>query len=183
MSSSPPKRNRPGTSQFQILAENPEDAPSIRRVLEAAFGRSEEANLVEALRRRGAVTLSLVASQKNRIIGHLLFSPVIIKSPWDSFPAVGLGPVGVFPLCQNKGVGTALIRSGLKICQQEGHLIAVVLGDPDYYARFGFATAADFGLRCEFGVPEQFFMALELQAGALQGNRGVVIYPDELYMV
>lgn len=183
MSWSPPKRNSPAPSQFQIFAENPEDAPSIRRVLEAAFGRSEEADLVEALRRRGAVTLSLVASQKDRIIGHLLFSPVTIKSPVNSVPAVGLGPMGVFPPCQQKGVGTALIRSGLKICQQEGHQIALVLGDPDYYARFGFATAADFGLSCEFAVPEQFFMVFELQAGALQGKKGVVIYPDEFHMV
>ncbi len=122
---------------FQVRRENLDDLKIIREVWNGAFGRPEEAGLVEALRRRGAMTLSLVAVQAGRVMGQLLFSPVTIKSPWDSLPAVGLGPVGVFPACQRKGGGSALIRPGWSRCQQEGHQLAVVLGDPDYYARFG----------------------------------------------
>ncbi len=168
---------------FQIRPENPDDIPEIRQVLEAAFGQPQEASLVEALRQRRAVTLSLVAVHENRIIGHLLFSPVTIKSPSGSLPAVGLGPVAVMPSCQKRGVGAALIRSGLTRCQQDGHRLAVVLGHPDYYTRFGFAPAANFGLTCEFDVPPELFMTLELRPTALMGTSGVVLYPPEFHAV
>ncbi|MFQ6027505.1 MAG: GNAT family N-acetyltransferase [Dehalococcoidia bacterium] len=148
-------------------------------MLEAAFGGSGEANLVEELQRQGAATLALVAVLDGRVVGHILFSPVTIDSEWGSQNALGLGPMAVRPEHQNQGIGSSLLREGLKLCRERGHQIVVVLGHPAYYPRFGFRTAAPLGVRCEYDAPEEAFMVLELQPGALEGVSGVVKYRPE----
>jgi len=92
-----------------ILQERQEDAHAIRFVLEEAFGQSNEADLVDALRRRGALTLSLVALRENEVVGHIVFSPVTIESAGSSFNAIGLGPMAVLPPYQGKGIGSQLV--------------------------------------------------------------------------
>ncbi|UCE47563.1 MAG: N-acetyltransferase [Phycisphaerales bacterium] len=166
-----------------ILHERPEDANAIRFVLEQAFGQSNEADLVDALRHRGALTLSLVAIRENEVVGHILFSPVTVESAGSSFNAIGLGPMAVLPPYQRKGIGSQLVRIGLEQCRQAGHEIVVVLGYPDFYSRFGFVPTKHRGIHCEFDVPDDVFMIMELRQGALAGRGGLVKYQPEFKSV
>jgi putative acetyltransferase len=168
---------------ISIRHERPGDAHAIRFVLEEAFGQSNEANLVEALRHRGALTLSLVALRENEVVGYILFSPVTIESGGSSFNAIGLGPMAVLPPYQGKGIGSQLVRIGLEQCRQAGHEIVVVLGHPDFYGRFGFVPTRYRGIRCEFDVPDDVFMVMELRQGALAGRGGLVRYQPEFKSV
>jgi putative acetyltransferase len=168
---------------MEIRAERPEDFEAIRNVNIAAFGRDDEANLVDRLR-LATSTLSFVAVQAQQIVGHIFFSPVLIegKPPQHSF-ILGLAPVAVLPNMQRHGIGSLLIQHGLKECAQSGCSAVVVLGHPEYYPRFGFAPAREKGLQCEYSVPDEAFMVLELQSGALQGCSGTVKYRPEFASV
>lgn len=166
-----------------IRHERAEDANAIRFVLEQAFGESNEADLVERLRHRGAFTLSLVAVVENEVVGHILFSPVTIESAGSRFNAIGLGPMAVLPPYQRKGIGSQLVSNGLEQCRQAGHEIVVVVGYPEYYPRFGFTPAKPRGIRCEFDVPDDVFMVLELREGAIAGRGGIVKYQPEFKSV
>jgi len=128
---------------------------------------------------RQAFTLSLVATYIDKVVGHILFSPVTIESESLSFTAVGLGPMAILPPYQKKGIGSQLIRAGIERCRQAGHEIVVVIGHPDYYPRFGFVPAKPKGIDCEFEAPEEAWMILELREGALAGRRGTVKFQPE----
>ena len=152
---------------------------AIRDVNEQAFGRTEEAALVDAIRKRDAIALSMVAAENSRVVGHILFTPVTIKGADSEFQALGLGPVAVLPSHQHKGVGSELLRKGLDRCRKLGHEIIVVVGEPAFYSRFGFVAAKGKGIDCEFDVPDEVFMVLELRENALAGRAGVVYYQNE----
>jgi putative acetyltransferase len=138
-----------------IRAETPDDTKDIRRVIVAAFGRAEEATLVEQLRAAGDLVVSLVAVDGPRLIGHVAFSRM--SAP---FRALGLGPVAVDPKHQRRGIGERLIREGLS-CAKSGAFDGIfVLGDPRYYQRFGFAATRAAGFSSPYAGPH--FMALEL---------------------
>ena len=162
-----------------IRPETSEDATAIRHLNEEAFGSTVEADLVEKLRSRQAFTLSLVATYMDKVVGHILFSPVTIESESLSFTALGLGPMAVLPSYQKKGIGSQLIRAGIKRCRQAGHEVVVVLGHPDYYPRFGFVQASTYSIKCEYSVPTEAFMVLELRKGALAERSGIVKYQPE----
>jgi putative acetyltransferase len=166
-----------------IRHEMPEDIPAIRCVLEQAFGQAQEADLVDALRRRGMFTLSLVAVQDDQIVGQILFTPATIASERSSFDAVALGPMAVLPSRQRQGIGSQLVRAGLETLRQDGQEIVVVLGHPNYYPRFGFVPSKQHGIGCEFDVPDEVFMVAELRAGALSGRCGTVRYLPEFRTV
>jgi putative acetyltransferase len=162
-----------------IRTEKPGDIAAIRQVNVQAFGRAAEADLVDALRRNGKATLSLVAEDDGRIVGHILFSPVTIESGCDQFIGVGLAPMAVLPEMQNRGIGSLLVKHGLERCREDGRPFVVVLGHPEYYPRFGFVPASRFNLKCEYDVADEVFMAMELQNGALGNCAGVVKYQAE----
>jgi len=162
-----------------IRLENLDDIAAIRNVNERAFGRPAEADLVDVLRRNGKATLSLVAEDDGQIAGHILFSPVTIESGAEQFAGVGLAPMAVLPEMQNRGVGSSLVKHGLDRCREAGHQFAVVLGHPDYYPRFGFVPASRYGIKSEYDVADENFMAMELQAGALLSRSGIVKYQPE----
>jgi putative acetyltransferase len=162
-----------------IRPEKTEDIAAIRNVNEQAFGRPAEADLVDALRRNGKATLSLVAEDDGQVVGHILFSPVTIESGDARLVGVGLAPMAVLPESQNRGIGSLLVRHGLEACRQSGHQFAIVLGHPEYYPRFGFVPASRFGVKCEYDVRDEAFMALELTEGALRGSAGVAKYQPE----
>ncbi len=90
--------------------------------------------------------------------------------------AMGLGPMAVMPDHQRQGIGSALVRAGIEHCKQLGCDAVVVLGHPEYYPRFGFTPASRFGIKSEYDVPEDVFMALELRPGTLKGRSGTMAY-------
>ncbi len=156
----------------------------MREVKEQGFGQPGEADLVDALRAAGGVTLSLVAVIDARVVGHILFSPVVVAAPGGGeWAAVGLGPMAVAPEHQRAGIGSALIRRGLDELREAGHLVVVVVGHPSYYPRFGFVRASAHGLRWEHQVPDDVFMVCELSPGALAGRAGEVRYRPEFSRV
>ena len=162
-----------------IRKEELGDIRAIRHVNERAFDQENEANIIEKLRKRSALTISLVAVQDDEIVGHIAFSPAIIAAEGSNFGAIALAPMAVLPAYQRKGIGLQMVRVGLEECRRLGHEIIVVLGHPDYYPRFGFVPAMPKGIGCEFEVPEEAWMILELQEGALTGRQGKVRFQPE----
>jgi len=160
-----------------VRIEQPGDADGVRDTNAQAFGEPLEARLVDALR-SASDYLSLVATIDDRVVGHILFTPVTIEPPVDRRIA-GLAPMAVRPEYQRAGIGGQLIRAGLEQCRRNGYSAVVVLGHPEYYPRFGFIPAHTFGLTCEFPSTPEAFMALELEANALNGIRGLVRYHPE----
>jgi putative acetyltransferase len=162
-----------------IRQERTEDIPGIRHVNELAFDRPDEADIVDSLRQRDAIFLSLVAFQGERVVGHILFSPVTITSEQTSFEAIALGPMAVLPSHQRTGIGSQLVQLGLEECRKMEQSIVIVLGHPKFYPRFGFKPSLPFGIRWEHDVPAEVFMVAELNEGALKGRGGVVVYQPE----
>ena len=160
---------------ISVRREQLSDQQAIFAVHAAAFETSAEARLVTALREQTRPLISLVAEQAGRVVGHILFSPVTLEPP-GNVSMVGLGPMAVLPEKQFKGIGSELVRSGLDECRAAGIQAVVVLGHPGYYPRFGFEPASRFGLRCEYDVPDEVFMAIETHPGALPRVRCVVRY-------
>lgn len=159
-----------------VRPEKTDDYDGVRRVNVEAFDGTEEATIVDELRKSVSRLLSLVAvGERGEIVGHILFSPVTIESD-PRLDAMGLGPMAVAPEVQRRGIGTALVEAGLEQCRTLGVSAVVVLGHPEYYPRFGFVPASRFGLKCEFDVPDEVFMATELSADALQPYSGLVRY-------
>jgi putative acetyltransferase len=150
------------------------DRAAVRAVHAAAFPTDAEAQLVEALRAAGRLSVSLVAADGGRVVGHVAFSPVSVGGVADG---LGLAPLAVVPDRQRQGVGGLLVRDGLAAAARSGAGYVVVLGHPGYYARFGFRRASDFGLGNEYGAVEAF-MALELRPGGLRAG-GLVRYGPE----
>lgn len=104
-----------------------------------------------------------------------MLSRIEIEQPDQTrIPSLALAPVSVLPNFQGRGIGTALIREVLQRAASAGHPSVIVLGHPDYYPRFGFQPASGFGVRAPFDVPDEAFMALELERGALQP--GIIRY-------
>ncbi|OGN94496.1 MAG: GNAT family N-acetyltransferase [Chloroflexi bacterium RBG_13_50_10] len=162
-----------------IRPETSKDIVAIHHINEEAFGQKQEAEIVEKLRSRGTLTISLVAVQNNEIVGHIAFSRVKVEAEHSSFEAIALAPMSVLPANQRKGIGSQLVRAGLKECRHLGYEIVVVLGHPNYYPRFGFSPAKPKGIDCEFQVPDEAWMILELKDGALAGRRGTVRFQPE----
>jgi putative acetyltransferase len=165
--------------ELVIRKEQPEDIYAIHHLNTAAFGREAEADLVDKLRTANALTLSLVATEKCHIVGHIAFSPVIIESEDQVLTAIGLGPMAVSPERQGCGIGSQLVEAGLNEIRKRGHTIVVVLGNPEFYSRFGFLPAGQFGIKWKINVPDEVFMVKELSEHALRGVKGIVKYRPE----
>ena len=152
-----------------VRLEQSSDGQRIRILTTQAFDGAEhsdgtEADIVDRLRAAGALTVSLVAEKSGNIVGHAAFSPVTIDgSGGDWF---GLGPVSVAPALQGQGIGQALISEGLNLLRSAGAAGCVVLGDPAYYGRFGFA--ADGTLICR-NVPPEYFQVLRFDDEVTSG--------------
>jgi putative acetyltransferase len=159
----------------KVRLENADDLEAVRDVNRLAFGGEDEARLVDALRAGGFARLSLVAEEGERVVGHLLFSDLPIETRQGTVHALALAPLAVIPARQRQGIGTLLVREGLRLCAERGHRVVVVLGHPAYYPRFGFSARLAERLKAPFAG--ESFMALELVPGALQGVVGDVRYP------
>lgn len=154
---------------MQIRSCDPGDHAGVDALLKAAFPAPDEARLVVTLRAADADTLELVAEDHGRIAGEVMFSPVTaIAANGSQSYGIGLGPVAVLPEQQRRGIGSALIEAGLDYLRTLGVPWCVVLGDPGYYARFGFVPAADRGWTCAAdpeGKYENAFQLLVLGGG------------------
>jgi len=151
------------------------DYRAIRAVNIAAFDTAVEACLVEVLRQQARPLVSIVAEESGNVIGHIMFSPVTHSNHPD-LNIMGLGPMSVVPSRQRAGIGSTLVREGLNECKNLGFAAVVVLGHPSYYPRFGFSPASTFDIRSEYDVPDEVFMAMELQPNTLNGKSGIVRY-------
>ncbi|MGQ0546055.1 MAG: GNAT family N-acetyltransferase [Betaproteobacteria bacterium] len=153
-----------------LRSEGTADAAAIRALHLAAFPTPVEADLVEALREAGAASISEVAVVAGAIVGHVMLSPMSIGG------VLGLAPIAVAPGAQKQGIGAMLMRRALQRAREMGAGAVVLLGEPAYYRRFGFAPARIFGLRCKWPGTGEAFMALELRPGFLKGRDGLVSY-------
>lgn len=158
-----------------IRPEQSRDRDAVRLVNERAFGGREEADIVEALHRAQAAVVALVAEVGGDLVGHILFSPVTVEHSRGQ-RLLALAPMAVEPGLQRQGIGSQLVREGLDRCRAAGVDAVVVLGHAEYYPRFGFVPAVQFGLRCEYDVPADVFMAIELTPDGLGGVSGLVRY-------
>jgi putative acetyltransferase len=158
-----------------IRPEQPRDIPSVREVNLSAFPTPAEADLVDVLRIAAAPAISLVADLDESVVGHIFFSPVTLAN-WPDLRVMGLAPLAVGSRWQRRGIGSALVAAGVESCRQRGCEAIVVLGHAGFYPRFGFVPASRFGIGCEYDVPDDHFMALELQRGILRDKSGTVRY-------
>ena len=169
---------RPTDNRLEIRAERPGDRGAIAELNRLAFGRPDEADLVDALRRDPTAwlpELSLVALRGARLVGHLLISRVWLNGP-EGGDAASLAPMAVLPEQQRAGVGSALVRHGLARAAEGGEQLVVVLGHSEYYPRFGFIPARRLGVLSPYEVDDEHWMALDL-TGTGTHPRGTVGYP------
>lgn len=153
-----------------LRSETDADAAAITDVTAAAFNTLEisqhtEQYIIAALRAANALTLSLVAEVDGRVVGHIAFSPVTISDGTGGW--YGLGPLSVLPEYQRKGIGSALVESGLARLKSLGAQGCCLVGYPDYYRRFGFRSIPGF---VHEGVPQNVFLALPFSGHIPQGT-------------
>ncbi|UJW82958.1 GNAT family N-acetyltransferase [Hydrogenophaga sp. SL48] len=153
-----------------IRPEAPADADAIATLTTAAFLNAPhtshtEAFIVNALRRAGAMSVSLVVAQGGALVGHVATSPVVVA---DGTPGWhGLGPISVSPEHQGKGIGSALMQAALQALRDQGAAGIMLVGDPGYYRRFGFRQEPQLVYP---GIPPEYFMVLPFTGALPQGT-------------
>ena len=133
-----------------IRAEQPSDIRTIHALETAAFGRSEEADIVDMLRADGALWLSQVALLDGEIVGHAAYSLVTITDASNEYRFPALGPIGVVPRLQKRGIGSALIEAGFRAVQDAEYGLLFLVGHTGYYPRFGFRPALPLGFTSDY---------------------------------
>lgn len=172
-----------------IRQEREDDFIKVRDVVRRAFAGVDESDhtehlLVERLRLSAAYIpeLSLVAETcGGKIVGHVMLSEVEVVSGAGKSVIPGVAPLSVLPEYQGRGIGGQLLREAHRIASELGFGAALLLGHEDYYPRFGYKKASDFGIKFPFDAPDGCCMAVELCAGALDGVHGMVRYPAAFY--
>ncbi len=163
---------------FTIRREQPGDTPLIGIVHRAAFPTDAEARLVDRLRDGEKAIVSLVAEMDTQLVGHIMFSPVSVVGHSTNQRGLGLAPVAVLPDNQGRGLGAALVQTGLISSRDEGYGFVAVLGEPAYYGRFGFRRASKLGISNEYEADEAF-MVIEFEANALPPSGTLIKYAPE----
>jgi len=161
----------------KIRAEEEKDWPAVYSLNKSSFETVSEADLVDLLRAQVSAVISLVAEVDQEVVGHIMFTPVSLSG----FPAssiMGLAPMAVSSNKRSLGIGSALVRKGMEECRKLGIGAVVVLGHSGYYPRFGFKPASLFSIQCEYDVPEEMFMAVEVEPSYLSEKYGVVKYHE-----
>jgi len=160
---------------IEVRQEGPLDRPGVRAVNRMAFGGVDEIQLINRLWKSGEVILSLVALDRRRVVGHILFSRLPIETAGRTIRGAALAPIAVAPDHQHQRIGSRLVADGLDACRDRGIEAVIVLGHADFYIRFGFSAITAERLQAPFSGPN--FMATELVAGALAIDTGTVRYP------
>jgi putative acetyltransferase len=164
---------------IDIREELPSDVTSIREVNRRAFEQEQEGKIVDALRSNGAALLSLVATLRDQVVGHIMYSPLSIGQVTGS----GLGPMAVIPEYQRQGIGSKLVMAGNEKLKIAGCPFVIVVGHASYYSRFGFKPASRRGITCEWEVPDDVFMLLLLDEAVMRNVSGVAKYRHEFSSV
>ncbi|MDQ4149412.1 MAG: N-acetyltransferase [Actinomycetota bacterium] len=160
----------------EVRQEQEGDAPAIRRVHELAFGQTDEADIVERLRRSPSwlPELSLVAVAGGEVVGHVLLSRAALDSGTE---VLALAPMGVVPEYQRRGIGSVLVDRALSRAAKTDFPLVVVVGHPGYYPRFGFEPADQYDITPPFEVPREAWMVYRLPSFQSERVRGRVLYP------
>ena len=165
---------------IEIRSETQSDYEAVRELNKLAFGQNIEGEIVDKIRSACGEILSLVAVRKGAVVGHIMFSPLTVSCNDKEIRGMGLGPMAVLPQYQNQGIGTLLVNEGIRILNEKKTPFIVVLGHAEYYPRFGFKTASNYGLVPQWeGVPDDVFMVLFLDKSFENHVRGVVNYRHE----
>ncbi|MBK7214647.1 MAG: N-acetyltransferase [Bacteroidales bacterium] len=169
--------------KIKVRPEARSESEIITQINDMAFGREDEGNLVNSLKKRLEFIpeLSFIALFGDQPVGHLLLFPVIIKGESSNYKTLSLAPMSVMPEFQGLGIGSELIKTGLAKAKELGYKSVVVLGHADYYPKFGFTPASAWKITSPFEAPDENFMAIELIEGALTGKSGVIEYPNDFY--
>jgi putative acetyltransferase len=168
---------------IEIREEIPADISAIRAVHGAAFGRDNEARLVEKLREAQLIAASIVATDKGKVIGNAVFSRLSVHAPDKPISALALAPVAVTPDYQSRSIGSRIIRYGLAVCAQRDHAAVLVLGSPHYYSRFGFSPNLAQKVQSRYSKFGEHWMAVELQKSSLSAGPLEATYPAEFQEV
>lgn len=164
-----------------VRPERPEEFDAIYALVKTAFLTAshcdgDEQDYVDGLRKseKYIPELALVAEQDGALLGHIMLTSTEIEAQDTNttYPAVLLSPLCVKSEYRKQGIGAALTVEALQRAKAMGHEIALLVGDPNYYARFGFKSASSFGLDNGDAIPEKYVMACELTEGALHGKAG-----------
>jgi len=170
---------------MRIRTETKNDYKQVFNLNYEAFGnRDDEAKLVERIRfSNGFIAeLSLVAEDKGEVVGHILLSKAQVISEIDEKEVLVLAPIAVKPTVQNKGIGSKLIKEGLKKAKSLGYGIVLLIGHPTYYSKFGFQPARNHGMELtQFNVEDDVFMVYELKKGELEKTKGELRYPPAFF--
>ncbi len=167
-------------SVIEVRFERPKDIDEVRLLNDKAFGQPVEGRIVDKLRKSCNGILSLVAISNNKVIGHIMFSPVTIETQRGIIEGMSLAPMAVLPELQNQGIGSKLVKEGLRIIKNTKCPFVIVLGHEKYYPRFGFKRASKYGLKSQWeGVPDDAFMVIILNDSVMKGVSGIVRYRNE----
>ncbi len=165
---------------IKVREENKNDIEAIRAVNDRAFNQPQEGMVIEKLRNSGCDILSLVAVKDNEIAGHILFSPVVLDDHPGGTGGMGLAPMAVMQEFQGQGIGSMLVREGIKRLKERSVPFIIVLGHEQYYPRFGFEPASKYGIKCQWdGIPGAVFMIMILDRHRMKNVKGVARYRDE----
>ena len=172
---------------INIRKETPDDYAQVFGLIEIAFETLEisdhnEGRLVDKLRKAPTFIeeLSLVAELNGQVVGHILFTPIVIDNGLRKFQSLVLAPVSVLPEFQKMGIGGQLIKAGHCKSKELGFQSVILIGHPDYYPRFGYKSASVWGIKTHYELPsDDVFMVVELVDGGLSGVSGTVIFPPE----
>lgn len=169
---------------MNIRQETINDQQAVYALVSEAFATAEHADgneqdIVNALRKGDAFIpeLSLVAEMDGQLVGHILFT----RAKVNQDEVLVLAPLSVKPEYQRQGVGKALIAEGHRIAKQLGYAYSLVLGSETYYPQMGYLPAQQLGIEVPEGIPQENFMAIQLQENA-KSICGAVTYPEEFGM-
>ncbi|MET9803609.1 bifunctional class I SAM-dependent methyltransferase/N-acetyltransferase [Streptomyces sp. NPDC006368] len=167
---------RPADPSRRTRPETDADVDAVREVIAAAFGREEEADLVDALREDPAAWLPGLSYVAEAPDGTVAAYALITRCRVGGLPAAALAPVAVAPAHQRQGAGEAVVRAALDAARLRGERLVLVLGHPEYYPRFGFVPASRYGIEAPFDVPDEAMMALVTDSSGAVA-RGMIEYP------
>ena len=176
--------SRKWENQLTVRPETKEEYETIRHLIQEAFdpmpfSTGKEWQLVEAIRSSNGYIpeLALVAELKGEIIGHIMVSEVAIDGKSSMIPALILSPVSVLPQFQRKGIGQVLCRKAVEEASKMDYPVMIVIGDPNYYSRFGFQPAVPEGVYLPFGFEEEYLLMIPLKTGVLEKVSGAIQFP------